>query len=129
MLELVWVPNFTLNKQFWILGPNLPEKSIFGRKQEKEHHHWILHIRISPSAKFQLKLTTLSLLDQTCPSVEKKKIEHHYWILHIGSSLGNKFQLKLTILIFRIKFAQKGYFYSRTEKVNTTMEISIFELV
>ena len=34
-LELVWVPNFTLDKQFWILGPNLPKKGIFRSKMQK----------------------------------------------------------------------------------------------
>ena len=40
-----------------------------------------------------------------------------------------KFQLKLTILIFSTKFAQKGCFYSKTEKVNAAIEFYIFELV
>ena len=30
IFELVFVPNFTLNKQFWIFGPNLPKKDIYG---------------------------------------------------------------------------------------------------
>ena len=30
--------------------------------------------------------------------------------------VGTKFHLKLTILIFWVKFAQKGYFWSKTEK-------------
>ena len=38
-----------------------------------------------------------------------------------------KFHLKLGILIFGTKFAQKGYFWSKTEKVNTTIEFYIFE--
>ena len=37
--------------------------------------------------------------------------------------------LKLTILIFWNKFTQKGYLQSKTEKVNTTIEFCIFELV
>ena len=28
ILELVFVSNFTLNKQFWIFGPNLPKKHM-----------------------------------------------------------------------------------------------------
>ena len=32
IFELVYVPNLTLNKQFWILGPNLPKKGIYGQK-------------------------------------------------------------------------------------------------
>ena len=55
------------------------------------------------------------------------KSKHHHWILHIWISLGTKFHLKLGILIFGTKFAQKGYFWSKTEKVNTTIEFYIFE--
>ena len=47
-------------------------------------------------------------------------------LLHI--SLGSKFQVKLTILIFWTKIVQKGYFWSKTEKVNTIIEFCIFEL-
>ena len=43
--------------------------------------------------------------------------------------LATKFHLKLTILIFWTKFGQKGYFRSKTEKVNITIEFCIFELV
>ena len=57
------------------------------------------------------------------PSFSKKKFpginrksEHHHWILLIQISLDTKFQLKLTVLIFLTKFAQKGYFPSKTEK-------------
>ena len=48
---------------------------------------------------------------------------------HIRISLGTKFQLKRTILTLWIKFAQKGCFWSKTEKVTTTVEFCIFELV
>ena len=39
-----------------------------------------------------------------------------------------KFQFKLTILLFWIKFVQKGYFWSKTGKVNNIIEFSILEL-
>ena len=35
----------------------------------------------------------------------------------------------MKILIFLTKFAQRGYFWSKTEKVNTTIKFYIFELV
>ena len=35
IFELVFVSNFTLNKQFWIFEPNLPNKDISGQKQKK----------------------------------------------------------------------------------------------
>ena len=61
--------------------------------------------------------------------VKKSKIEHQHWILHIPGSLNTKLQLRLIVLIFQTKFAQKHYFCSQTEKVNTTMEFCIFEFV
>ena len=33
-LELVKVPNFILNWQFWLFGPDFPKKGNFGRKQK-----------------------------------------------------------------------------------------------
>ena len=51
--------------------------------------------------------------------VRNTKIEQHYIPL-IQGSLGTKFQLKLTILIFLTRFTQKGFFWSKTKKVNTT---------
>ena len=30
ILELVFLSNFLLNKQFWIVGPNLPKKDNYG---------------------------------------------------------------------------------------------------
>ena len=67
--------NFTLNKQFWILGPNLLRKSIFGQKQESEH------IRISLGSKFQFKLTILNFgtkfaqKEYFWPEKKKKKVK------------------------------------------------------
>ena len=61
--------------------------------------------------------------------VSNRKSEHHHWILHIRISVGTKFQLKLTSLIFWTKFLPKGYFQSKTNKMNTTIEFCIFELV
>ena len=43
--------------------------------------------------------------------------------------VGNEFQLKVTILIFWTKFDQKGCFQSKVEKVKTTNEFCVFELV
>ena len=34
ILEFVWLPNFTSNKQFWILGRNLPKKSIWPKTKK-----------------------------------------------------------------------------------------------
>ena len=72
-------------------------------------------------------------MDQICPRtafpVKIEKSEQHHWLQHIRFSLGNKFQLQLTIFTFWTKFAQKGYFRSKTEKLNITIEFCMFELV
>ena len=59
IFKLVWVPNFSLNWQFWFFRPNLPKKGVSCLKQKSENHHWILHIPINRGNKFQLKLTIL----------------------------------------------------------------------
>ena len=43
--------------------------------------------------------------------------------------VATKYQLQLKILTFWPKFVRKGYFRSKTEKVNTAIEFCIFELV
>ena len=58
-----------------------------------------------------------------------RKSEQCHWILHIRISLGTKFHIKLTISIFWTKFAQKGFFPFKAEKLNSTMEYCILELV
>ena len=58
-----------------------------------------------------------------------RKNEHHRGIFHIQVILGTKFQLELKILTFWTKLAQKGYFWSKTEEVNITIELCLFELV
>ena len=59
---------------------------------------------------------------------KKKKKKNHHRILHIRISLVSK-ALKQTILILEINFPEKGYVRSKTEKMNITTELSIFELV
>ena len=59
ILELMLVPNFNFNWQFWFVGPNLPKRVFPVKNRKSGHRHWILHIRLSPGTKFQLKLTFL----------------------------------------------------------------------
>ena len=133
IFKLFLAPNFSLNWKFWFFGPHLTKKGISNCKHKSEHHLWILHIWISLSTKFYVKLTVLIFLDQIFPKrlfpVERGRSEHHHEILHIRISLGAKFQPKLTILIFWTKFAQKTSFRSKTKKVNITIEFCGFELV
>ena len=61
--------------------------------------------------------------------VKNKKNKPHHWILHIRISLAVKFQFKRKILIFWTKFVQKEGFWSKTEKMNITIEFCIHEVV
>ena len=88
---------------------------VFKIKTKKtEHPHWILHIEISLSTKFQLKLTILIFLEHVCPKkryLQSKTLnELYHRILHNQISLGTEFQFKQTTLILWTKFAIKGYF-------------------
>ena len=58
-----------------------------------------------------------------------QKRENHYQIKHVRFSTGTKFHIERTILIFWAKFVLKRYFRSKIEKVNTTIEFSIFTLM
>ena len=58
-----------------------------------------------------------------------QKCENHYQIKHVRFSTGTKFHIEQTILIFWAKFVLKRYFRSKIEKVNTTIEFSIFTLI
>ena len=110
----------------------MPNKVFPVNNWKIKHPYWILHIWISLGTKFQFKLTILffwpNLQNKVLP-INNWKIDHPYWVLHFWISAGTKFQLKLTILIFWTKFAQKGYFQSKSEKMNTTNKFCIFKSV
>ena len=68
-------------------------------------------------------------LHKNSTSSQKQKKQTLSLCSAIGISLGTKFQLEVTILIFWTKFAQKGYFWSKIEKMKTTIEFCRFGLV
>ena len=74
-------------------------------------------------------LTTAAYFKIFTPVGSQRKSEKHHWILHIQITAGTKVQLKLTSLIFWTKFAQKGCFWSQTEKMNSAIEFCICKLV
>ena len=124
--------------RYQIFWTKLTQKGCFRSKTGKmENHYWILHIRISLGAKFQLHQTIFIFWDKFTPEkdpqfwspVKNRKKEHHHWILHIQISLSTIFRLKLTILIFWTKFVPKNYFWLKAEKLNITIEFCIFESV
>ena len=57
-MQISLVQNFSSNWQFF--RPNLPKKVFPVENRKSEHHHGILHIWISLTTTFQLKLIILS---------------------------------------------------------------------
>ena len=128
----------TLSTRFWLklivlsIGPNLSKKLFLVQNRKSELLYWILNIRNSLGMKFQLKLIFVifwTKFDQKWLLPVSNKEVNITLILYIQSNLSTKFQLKLTILIFRTKFTRIVYFWSKTEKENTTNEFSTLELV
>ena len=79
IIKIVKVLTISLNWQFWFLGPNLSKKGISSLKQKKEHHYWILQIRITLDAKFKLKLTILILWTKFTPKKVFSEIVKSSW--------------------------------------------------
>ena len=119
LFQLVQIPSFTLNKQFWILGTKLPpcppppKKMYFRLKTEKVN-------------------TPLLKSFMTEISVIQKPI--HGFALQINEPVSiwcrpPSWKVKLISLIIWTKLAQKGYFCSRskTENVKITIGFCMFE--
>ena len=133
IFKLVSVENCSLKQQFRYFRANLPKKGYFGSKAKN------VSITFEFSIFKSVKILNFSLnqqfsflgpkLPKTSISPLKHKSEYHYWIVHIQIGLNTKFQFYIAILTFWNKFTQKGYFKSKTEKVNITIEFCIFKLV
>ena len=134
--ELVKVPNFSLNWQFWVFGPNLPTKGVLSRKQK----NWTSSMNsvYSIYSWYQTSGETDNFddLDQTCPknkfSVENRKQKN--WTLAIEFCIFElvlvlNISLKWQFWVFGTKFAQIGYFQSKAEKVSITIEFCAAESV
>ena len=77
--------------------------------------------RAAISKKISLRLLLFYMAVTTCCYYEKVRRTIHTAIVW--------YLLKLTILIFSTKCAQKRYFQPKTDKMNTTIDLCIFELV
>ena len=99
-------------------------KNYFVKKWKSEHHYWILRIWISQGTKFHLKLTIFifwtKFTQRNLVKIGKKWTSYEFYIFQIS-----RYQTSAS----RIKFAPKGYFQSKTEKVNSTTKFCIFKLV
>ena len=120
IFKSVYIPNFTLSWQFWFSGPNLPKKSIiYLVKIAKSERHEFCLFEISKCQTSPSRIKFASKWYFQSRTEKVNKTEH--WILRIQISLGTTFQLKLTNLNFWPKFAQKGYFKSKSEQNEHTL--------
>ena len=107
---------------FW---PNLQNKVLPINNWKIDHPYWVLHFWISAGTKFQLKLTILIFWTKFTPKeylakIGKNGTTYKFCIFQISPN---------QISTARMKFTPKGYFQSKTEKVNSTTKFRIFKLV
>ena len=110
IFELVLVPIFSSNWQFWFFGRNLPKEYLQSKTDKMDTTIEFCIFELVLVSNFFL--SSFKFLDKIFPvkifMVKIRKSEHYHWILHIQISLGTKLQLKLTILILWTKFTQIG---------------------
>ena len=96
IFELVYVRNFSFNKQFWLLEKISKKRILPVENRKNEHQHRILHIRISLDTNFQLKLTILIFFTKFTKNgyfqskTDKMDTTTEFCIIQI--SVGTKFQ-------------------------------------
>ena len=130
--QIVWVSNFSLNSQFWVLYQINPKRvfPILKRKKWKSPSNSIY----SNKSRFQVSASAnnFDFLKQVSKTTilpnENRKNKHHQWIFHIRISLGIKFYFGQKVFNFGTKFAQNKYIRSKTDKVNITIEFCMSEL-
>ena len=120
IFELVKVPNFNLNWQFWFLEPNLLKKSIWSKLEKSD--------QLINSAYFKFLVPNFRFKDKIC-SKGYFQLKQKKWTAPLQISLGRKFQLKVTIFIFWAKFAPKSISNLHQKKMNTTIKFCIFKSV
>ena len=122
--------NFTIKKQFWILGSGLP-KWLFLVKNKKVDitmEFCIFELVKVPN----FTLNNFEFWDQICPKwvflVKNRESEHRHWVLHISTRLGTIFYFK-QFWILGTNLPKMGISGQKQEKVNTTIEFCMFKLV
>ena len=85
----------------------------------------IFHLSIYVISKSHDRLERLSFYSGGIGSISPKLLCHFVKYKSISIKSFFKFQLDLKILILWTKFAQKGYFRSKTKKANITIEFCI----
>ena len=121
--------NLKFGTNFENLGLMFPKRIFLVQNKRIEHRHKIPQIWISRSTKFHLKQAVLSqIYPKKVFLVQNRANENYHRIQHIWIILRTKFHLEQLVLIFWAKFVLKGYFQFKIEKLNITIEFSIFEL-
>ena len=126
-IQISIVRNFSSNWQLWFHGSNFPKKVFPVKNWKSEHHHWIPHIQISllvPNFCFNWQFWFF------WPDLSKKWAPRIFCIiLHIQISLVRNYSSNWQFWVFLDQICLKRHFPLKTEKVNITMEVCIFELV
>ena len=125
IFKSVYIPNFTLNWQFWFFWQICP-KNYFLSKTEKvniTNEFCIFELVKVPNFSLNWQFWFFGpILPKKSISGQNRKKVNDLWFLHIWNS---RYQTSTS----RIKFAIKGYFQSKTEKMNSATELCIFKLV
>ena len=137
LFNLALAPNFRLNWQLWFFWTDLPKKGFSCLKQKKWTIHIfyiILNIQISLvqnlSSKYELRLRICIFLDQICTKryfeskTEKVKIVIEFCRFEVVSWYQIS-ALTDNFVFFSSRFVQKGFSWSKTEKVNTAYFLHI----
>ena len=114
IFKLVFVSNFTLNKQFWIFGPNLPKNDIYGQKQKFniiEPHLFKLVLVPNFSLNWQFWFFWPDLPKKGFSGLKQKKWTPHifYIILHIQISLVRNFSSNWQFSFFGPNFQKNAF--------------------
>ena len=113
--------HFKENLKFW---DQICLKRVFPVKNGKSHHHhWFLHKQIRLGAEFQLKLTIFIFWAKF---TQKRSINIEFCMFELVKVLN--FSWNWRFWFFGPNLPKKG-FPSKTEKVNTTIEFYIFEVI
>ena len=138
IFELVWVPTFTLSKQYLIFCTKFTRKIYFWSKKKKnEHYRWVLNLWISLGTKFQPKLTIFAFWTKCAQKrylrSKKRKIAissasmvitYHSKLFRSGANRHNRIFMSLLLLVSKTIMitisccAQQRLFLKRKIKVS-----------